>query len=365
MKIRFAVLFLLLFPVLLCAEGVTPEPTVENGTAWYDAAQWDIGGKGWKDTSTHFTRMPLRAEATVPKSVWGLSQHSAGLVVHFKTDAPKIMVKHEVGGNLTMPHMTTVGSSGLDLYGKDDKGVWRWAGITKPPANKYEYTMLQNAPAQMREYKIYLPLYNSTTALSIGVPADRKLEALPPSAEKPVFWYGTSIAHGCSGSRPGMTVPAIIERRLNIPVINFGFSGSGRMEASMAELIKETDASVFVLDCMPNMTIEHVRNNTEPFIRELRKAKPDTPIVMVEGPIYSYGWIQPNWMENYQEKCKRYRETYEKLTAEGMKNITYVKGDTLYGSDSDGTVDGSHPSDLGMSRNADVLEPVLRTVLKK
>ena len=352
-----------LLPAVIRAE--TPPPVIEENTAWYDVSRWNIEGKGWKNTSEPFTRMPQYAEATIPKAVWDLARHSAGLSVRFKTDSTTILARHEVTGSLTMSHMTTVGSSGLDLYAKDDGGVWRWAGITRPDAQKYEYEMLKNAPAQLREYQLYLPLYNRTKSLSVGVPKDCTFEVLEPSVEKPVFWYGTSIAHGCSASRPGMTVPAIIGRRLNVPVINFGFSGNGKMEIEMAKLIAEVDAAVFVLDCMPNMTLAHVLENTEPFIRELRKARPDTPIVMVEGPSYSYDWIQPQWVQNRSNKCIAYRATFEKLQGEGMKGLTYVKGDELYGTDSDGTVDGSHPSDLGMFRNAGILEPILREVLRK
>jgi hypothetical protein len=273
--------------VLYAQTPYTPEPAVEEKTAWYDTSCWDLEGKGWKNTSEHFTRMPKYAEETIPKPVWNLAQQSAGISVCFKTNAPTISVRHEVSGNLTMPHMTTVASSGLDLYAKDDNGIWRWAGVTKPDAQKYEQVMLNGAPVQLREYRIYLPLYNTTKALSIGVPKECQFEALPPPTEKPVFWYGTSILQGCSASRAGMTVSAIVGRRLQVPVINFGFSGNGRMELEMAKLIAEVDASVFILDCLPNMTPAQVQENTEPFIRELRRARPDTPIIMVETPHYS------------------------------------------------------------------------------
>ena len=357
---------LVCFPVVLCAESpLTPPPIIEEKLAWYDTALWDLEGKGWKDTSEHFTRMPQHAEGKVPPAVWDLAQHSAGISVRFKTDSPTIVVRHEVSGTLTMSHMTTVGSSGLDMYAKDDKDVWRWAGVSRPNAQNYEYEIIKNMPAQQREYQIYLPLYNRTKALSIGVLKECTFEFLPLSTEKPVFWYGTSILHGCSASRPGMTVPAIIGRRLQVPVINFGFSGNGRMELEMAKLIAEVDASVYVLDCIPNMTLAHVTDNTEPFIRELRRLRPDTPIIMVEGPIYSNAWIQPQWMQNWKNKCEQYRKTFEKLQGERMTGLTYIKGEELYGDDGDGTVDGSHPTDLGMFRNAAILEPVLRNVLKK
>ena len=48
-----------------------------------------------------------------------------------------------------------------------------------------------------------------------------------------------------------------------------------------------------------------------------------------------------------------------------MKGLFYVKGDPLLGDDAEASTDGSHPSDLGFVRQADVLEPVLRAALGK
>jgi len=54
---------------------------------------------------------------------------------------------------------------------------------------------------------------------------------------------------------------------------------------------------------------------------------------------------------------------YDKLTAEGVEGLHYVEGEHLLGDDDEATTDSSHPSDLGMMRMADALEPVLRAVL--
>ncbi|GHT23141.1 hypothetical protein FACS189419_06690 [Planctomycetales bacterium] len=345
--------------------GATPEPVVDDTTAWFDAAQMPLYGKGWTDTNTPFTRIPQRAQKSIPASVWSLSQHSAGVSVRFKTDSPTILAKHELNNPQSMSHMTIAGSSGLDLYGKDDNDVWRWAGSGRSNDAAYTSTLLSNAPAKWREYIIYLPLYNSTKSLSIGIPKQYKLEAVELPKEKPVFYYGTSIAHGCSASRPGYTVPAILERRLSVPVINFGFSGSGKMEPEMEKLIEEVDASVFVLDCLPNMSPQQVEERTEPFIRALRSKYPNTPIIMIEGPKYCYAWIQPEWTKKWEEQNKHYRAAFEKLTKEEVKNLYYIEGEKLYGEDGDGAVDGVHPSDLGMFRNAEVLFPVFKKILGK
>ena len=43
--------------------------------------------------------------------------------------------------------------------------------------------------------------------------------------------------HGACASRPGMSISSILGRRLNRPVVNLGFSGNGKMEIPVADLI--------------------------------------------------------------------------------------------------------------------------------
>ena len=84
-----------------------------------------------------------------------------------------------------------------------------------------------------------------------------------------------------------MVHTAILGRRLDRPVINLGFSGNGKMEPELAELLAELDPAVYVLDCLPNMTAEEVDARVEPFVRALRKAHPETPIVLAEDRTYA------------------------------------------------------------------------------
>ena len=58
-----------------------------------------------------------------------------------------------------------------------------------------------------------------------------------------------------------------------------------------------------------------------------------------------------------------FKKAYEKLIAEGMTGLSYVEGEQLLGNDSEATADGSHPSDLGFWRQAEVLEPVIRKAI--
>ncbi|MFM1801379.1 MAG: hypothetical protein RJA81_731, partial [Planctomycetota bacterium] len=59
------------------------------------------------------------------------------------------------------------------------------------------------------------------------------------------------------------------------------------------------------------------------------------------------------------------KKAYQELIDSGVKGLYYVEGDLLLGDDSEGTVDASHPTDLGFFRQAAVIEPVIRKALGK
>jgi len=189
--------------------------------------------------------------------------------------------------------------------------------------------------------------------------------AFPASVRKPIVLYGTSITQGGCASRPGMAYPAILRRRLDRPVINLGFSGNGRLDAAVGDLLAELDAAVFVLDCVPNMTAELVTERTEPFVRALRAARPATPIVLVDNVAYPAGAILPASRELVRGKNDALRATFERLTAEGVTGLHHVAGGPLLGTDGEATVDGTHPTDLGFLRMADALEPLLRRLAER
>src|SRR5581483_8246203 len=81
-----------------------------------------------------------------------------------------------------------------------------------------------------------------------------------------------------------MAYTAILGRRLDRPVINLGFSGSGRMEPEMAALLAELDPAVFVIDCLANMAAlpeDEIDRRVTNLIHTIRRARPDTPLLFV------------------------------------------------------------------------------------
>ena len=338
-----------------------------SGLEWFDAQGLTMEGKGWLDTKHYYDRWPARAEATVREVVWNMGQDSAGLSIRFVTDATAISARWTLRrGHLGMPHMPASGVSGVDLYVKT-RGKWQWLGGGRPDKSPTDETRLVgNLNPVRREYRLYLPLYNGVEALEIGVPRGAKLEAAPPRAAgfKPVVFYGTSIVQGGCASRPGMSYPAILGRRLDRAQINLGFSGSAWSEPEVAQLLAELDPAVYVLDPLPNMKEEWVAPRIERFVTILRQAHPKTPIVLVENIAYPDGdFVEPR-RERYTKANASLKELYGRLRHAGDKHLLYVSAAGLIGSDSEGTVDGTHPTDLGFLRMADALEPTLRRALK-
>lgn len=344
-------------------------PKVEGDVAWYDVRDWGIEGKGWEDTARYFDRLPAKAQKTVRSAVWNLSRDSAGMLARFETNATTIHVRYSLmDGGLAMPHMPATGVSGLDLYARDDQGRDRWLAVTRPSAQQVKTQLVSGvdppADSKPRLYTLYLPLYNGTESLEIGVDAKAKFLPVPPRADKPIIFYGTSIMHGACASRPGLSITGILGRRLERPVINLGFSGNGRMEAEVGELLAELDASVYVIDCLPNMAADAVAARAEPLVRQLRKARPDTPILLVEDRTYTYAPFRKSARDRHATSRAALRKAYENLIAAGVQHLYYLEGDVLLGDDGEAATDGSHPNDLGMVRYADAYEPILREILE-
>jgi hypothetical protein len=346
----------------------TKQPAGEPTLQWYDVTTWGVEGRAFDDLprTRWFDRFPSAAEGKVTKAVWDLSRHSAGMMVRFKTDATTLWADYTLRSErIALANMTAIGASGIDLYARDNAGKWRWVGVTRPDKKVVRQQIISGLAPGLREYAAYLPLYNGVENLSIGVPPEAKFEPLAPRNEKPIVFYGTSITHGASASRPGMAHPAILGRRFDRPVINLGFSGNGRMDAAVGEFLVKIDAAVYVIDCLPNMGAKDVREKCIPLVKQLRAARPDTPIVLVEDRRSTNSWILPERDKHHTENHAALRESFAALQKEGVRKLYYLPGDELMGRDAEASTDGSHPSDLGFVRHADLFEPVLREALTR
>lgn len=342
---------------------------------WWNPANADssvIEGKAWpKQVKNTYDRFPERAEKSLNPNVWNISHSSAGLYIKFKTDAPNLVVRYKVKGDLAMSHMPATGVSGLDLYALDSNGKWCLSpgSFSFKDTITYRFSNIKvsaDFPGRSYEYRLFLPLYNSVSWLEIGVPSGNTFNFMPLAKEKPVLVYGTSIAQGGCASRPGLAWTAMLERALDRPLVNLGFSGSGLLEKSVIELMAELDAKIYVLDCMPNMinfSAREIEKRILESVQLLKAKRPLIPILLVEHADDNVdGLLDTGKNAGYKLVNKVLNYTYLKLIKEGAKNV-YLLTNKEIGFDINSTVDGLHPNDIGMEKYASAYEKAIRTII--
>lgn len=334
---------------------------------WHDPLttvdQFD--GQGWKNI--RYNRLPEKAEAMVRLPLWSLSRNSAGLVIRFTSNSDNIVIEYAVKGRFGMNHMPPTGVSGVDLYVKNKK-EWLWCRGRYQFKDTISYNFkIDRASKNEREYQLFLPLYNSVKDLRIGVSENSGIIFHPKSEKNPIVVYGTSIAQGACASRPGMAWTNILSRRLNEPVINLGFSGNGRLEKEMIELLVEINASVYILDCLPNLspnakrTKEEIQRRIVNSVTLLREKHKNTPILLVQHAGYSDGFVDIEREKVYATLNSWMTETYKQLKVSGTHNLHMLTKEEIALSN-DAFVDGTHPTDLGMQQYAEAYEKIVNEI---
>ena len=369
MKLRISALLLIaLFGCSSHVKEAQPgeaEPTPVGQIVYQDAVSLPLYGKAFEGDGPRYRRLPPELEGQIRDELWHLGCCSAGLYLRFRTDAPEIHARW-TNTAFHMPHMTDCAVGGLDLYAYLD-GHWRFVGSGfnwGDLSTEHEGWLVGNMEPDMREYMLYLGLYDDITSLQIGVPEGFALEQPvleSPRAERPIVMYGTSILQGGCCSRPGMVHTHILSRMLDRTVINLGFSGNALLDPEIAELMAAIpDPAVFVLDYVPNSGADLINEKGESFFRILREAHPEVPVIFVENANYPNSSVDLAVRKVIREKNAAQLALFRKLKAAGEKRIYYVKGDKLLGSDAEGCVDGVHFTDVGMMRYARRLAPVIK-----
>lgn len=339
---------------------------ITNGVKWIDGSLLPLEGRVFDDVESYYDRLPTGVTTNVNAGVRAMKHHTSGMQFRFTTDSKTLKFRWvPYNRDLAMDHMPASGVSGIDVY-RFDAAADRWCYFktgriwNSEKGGSLDINWTPGVPCLVN-----LPLYNGVRSFTLGVDENATVDPLPPrksGVTKPVVFYGTSITHGGCCSRPGTAFVNWVGRDLDVPVVGLGFSGSGVMEYEMSEHLARIDASCYVLDCLWNMSLKEadrpgrsVEVNYERFIRNLRAKRPDVPIVMAEQcDVFCRG---------RNDKDGFIRGLYERLLAEGWTKLTYLPKDEMYSGDFEGTVDGTHPNDLGMKSMKDAFGKAVRAAL--
>lgn len=194
-----------------------------------------------------------------------------------------------------------------------------------------------------------------------------------------MLWYGSSILQGAVASRPGQIMTHIVSRNLKRVVYNFGFSGNCWMETSVAQYLAAVypRPGLIVIDCNPNMVgfndtsgpagPPSIYDRAIPLVKYFREnGHPNTPIIMTEGTQEGATWAYQSTSKRFADKRRALRSRFNDLVESGDRHLYYSKGPPIYSSSLgmaasvaggarllvDPTVGGTHPTDLGMRKQA-------------
>ena len=114
-----------------------------------------------------FCRLPDAVAKATSAGVYSLHEHCAGGRVTFATNSRYVAIACHVRSIGKMPHFTTIGSAGFDLYEEND-----FLCSFFPPYNYTEgYSASYSFGGEMKERRLLInfPLYTAVESLFIGI----------------------------------------------------------------------------------------------------------------------------------------------------------------------------------------------------
>lgn len=353
----YPILMLLIFLAALKANG-------QSGKLLYTKAS-DLGMAGeLLPGSSLFQRIDTTKYPSLPGIVKHLLAQSAGKLVTFKTNSRQIGAKWCVSSKKQLVNLSPVCQKGLDLYIKKN-GTWVFAGIGRPNQNCNEEIIVSAMDDSEKECLLYLPLYDETLSLEIGVETGSSISKLISPFKKRVLVYGSSITQGASASRPGLAYPAQLSRKTGIDFLNLGLSGNGKMQPEVADMITDIAADAYILDCVPNSSPAEIKERTAYLVNSIRRKYPKAPIIMIQSMRREQGNFNKSIRDRVTAQNTAIRIEFDALIAKGLKDLYFIPERSFLGTDHEGTIDGSHPNDLGFERFLNSISPPLFKILKK
>lgn len=332
------------------------------------SAPFRVLGFPWLQREGVYRRLPLHPQEELPAAVDKLANCTAGGQIRFRTNARRVAIRVQLGGVPSMDHMPATGQNGFDAY-IGEPGRERYAGTTRMKLNSDSYVCILfdgAAGDKLQTVTLYFPLYQSVVEVAVGLPPEAITE-YDPSYENSgrLVFYGTSITQGGCAGRPGLAYTHQLGRRLKREVVNLGFSGNGKGEPELARIIRELDrVDAFVIDYEANCSTDRYCATLEPFIRLYREKQPEVPILVLSRIPYAREHYDQAKQQERLFKRDFANQVVELLKAEGDAYIFFGDGSKLLGRRYDEcTVDGVHPNDLGFTRMANGIYPLLQKIL--
>lgn len=296
-----------------------------------------------------------------------LAKNSAGINARFITNTKLLKIKVKLEGKAYLSHMAATGQCGIDLYiFNENQQKYVFRSVTKYNLKNdfYEVILYENDVNDEVKMWINLPLYMGVKEIILTVDENAYIKPNPFIDKRRVLVYGTSITQGACASRPGMAYCSLLQRRFNLEFLNMGFSGAALLEEQMAhELGKIRNINLLIIDVEANAGGNlKMKERLEKFLEIYESYNQNTPIILTTRIPFSFDLYNKNainlnkmyntWLKELVLKYNKMNKQYYFLD---LKD-TFGKNFTEY------TVDGTHPTDLGMFKIYEKYEGLLKNI---
>lgn len=319
-----------------------------------------------------FRRIPSAAEAQLSPAAQSAGRHSAGLALRLFTSAGEMSVQWDLAeGPLEHPDLPRAAAAGLDLYLREGE-TWVPVTVAVPEDTVGNHALLYSGlESEPREWLLYLPLAAELDELTFELPpgenltpaTSETLDELPHRA--PIVYYGGRLAQGFGASRPGRSAGAVLGRTIDREVINLGLGEGGQLDLAAGALLAEINAAAFVIDCMDVASAETIRERLPNFVRGLRQARPEAPIILVEERPWEAERFHPHLAAEREERRQAMRSAFNSLMDRGTTALYHVRGDALGTGTGDERADAWTLNDLGHKRHGEVLAAFLGPLIEE
>jgi hypothetical protein len=338
-----------------------------------------LGSDGLENNKFYrFKEEEIDSLKDISKDVPFLAKNTSGIQAHFITNSRYIKLRVKLSQKYSMHHMTFVGQCGFDLYVYDkESNSYLFHGSSCPEddsRDQLEYVAHIGMFHDFDEKQLILnfPLYTGVESVEIGIEPECYLKAAPGFENKQrIICYGTSILQGGVVSRPGLSTTNYLSRYYQQEVLNYGFSGAGLLEKEVGTILASREnVEMYIIDAEANAGCDvWMKNNLENFLNEIYKCHPDVPVILMSKAKMG---IDIQYERN--PIMKKYNDYFQKSIVKKFKklgkNICFVDNYKLFdGNFTEYTVDGVHPSDLGMMKITEnyikAIDKVRRNICQK
>ncbi len=350
-------------------ERIDNHTTPDNVKCYFtEATDLNLAGKILDGTPNPYARVDTIKYKGFTASENRQVRSSAGLMVLFKTNSSVITVKTKWGQLYNAANTMPLAYGGYDLYIKDSKGEWTWAGAcdAKQGKDDQEVVVVRNMERKMHECILYLPMYSEIYSCKIGVEEGSTIEPLEGAFRHRILFHGSSFTQGISISRAGMAYPLQFMRHTGLQVLPLGCSGNSKMQQYFADVFVDVDADAYVFDSFSNPNYKLIKERLIPFIDRLVAAHPGKPIIFQQTIRREHRNF--NKYTDAIEQAKMDMVTtlfHDILKNPKYKDVYLVFPDACAPGSHEYSVDGTHPDDHGYYLWATSIEKPILKILKK